>query len=116
MGPTIFIPDTATQYHHKCINGDDNTSSEMLKSVPSCLSTLGIGDCSLYNPMILHAGGANESNRRRRLFYFTFMDPSIKDPSSDFNPGSINPILKQRNLTLKDIRHSFSRAGTFPVV
>jgi len=103
MGPTVFIPDTVSEDHHMRIN-DSNLADAMLQTIPSCISTLAMGDCSLYNPMVLHAGGGNVSDRRRRLFYFTFLSSSVKDPSSDFNPGSINPILKQRNLTLKEVR------------
>ena len=103
MGPTVFIPDTVTADAHERIN-DENLADDMLQCIPSCISTLGTGDCSLYNPMVLHAGGGNVSDRRRRLFYFTFLDPSIQDPSSHLNPGSINPVLKQKNMTLKDVR------------
>jgi hypothetical protein len=105
MGPTVFIPDTITEDHHRRINSQE-LADEMLQNIPSNISTLGTGDCALYNPMLLHAGGGNESNRRRRLFYFTFMSSSINDPSNDANPGSINPILKQRNLTLKEVQES----------
>eukprot|EP00979_Chaetoceros_neogracilis_P008963 scaffold2014_cov213-Chaetoceros_neogracile.AAC.7 len=105
MGPTVFIPDSVSEDHHRRIN-DDTLADAMLQNIPSCISTLKMGDCSLYNPTVLHAGGGNVSNRRRRLFYFTFLASSVKDPSSDFNPGSINPILKQRNLTLKEVRES----------
>ncbi len=105
MGPTLFIPDTITEDHHRRIN-DENLADEMLKKIPSNISTLGTGDCALYNPMLLHAGGGNVSTRRRRLFYFTFVNPRIQDPSNDSNPGSINPILKQRNLTLKEVQES----------
>ena len=102
MGPTVFIPDTVSEDHHRRIN-DSILADEMLKTIPSCISTLDMGDCSLYNPMVLHAGGGNESARRRRLFYFTFLSADVDDPSSDFNPGSINPVLKQRNLTLAQV-------------
>ena len=105
MGPTVFIPGTVSEDHHRRIN-DSSLADAMLETIPSCISTLAMGDCSLYNPMVLHAGGGNVSDRRRRLFYFTFLSSSVKDPSSDFNPGSINPILKQRNLTLKEVRES----------
>eukprot|EP00957_Ditylum_brightwellii_P197358 15036308-Ditylum_brightwellii.AAC.1 len=86
MGPTVFIPDTVTEDHHRRIN-NKNLADEILKNIPSNISTLRTGDCALYNPMVLHAGGGNVSNRRRRLFYFTFINPNIKDPSSDYNPG-----------------------------
>ena len=105
MGPTVFIPDTVSEEHHRRIN-DSTLADEMLKTIPSCISTLDMGDCSLYNPMVLHAGGGNESARRRRLFYFTFLSADVDDPSSDFNPGSINPVLKQRKLTLTQVREA----------
>lgn len=111
MGPTVFIPGTVTEDHHRRIN-DEKLANEMLKHIPSNISTLGVGDCALYNPMVLHAGGGNVSNRRRRLFYFTFMNLDFQDPSNDSNPGSINPILKQRNLTLREVRECL--AGSLP--
>jgi hypothetical protein len=105
MGPTVFIPDTLSEDHHRRIN-DQSLADELLQNIPSKISTLGTGDCALYNPMVLHAGGGNVSDRRRRLFYFTFISSSINDPSNDSNPGSINPILKQRNLTLREVQES----------
>jgi len=108
MGPTVFIPDTVTEYHHRAINNED-MANEMLSTIPSVISTLDIGDASLYNPMLLHAGGGNVSKnpqRRRRLFYFTFLNPEFDDPSHDFNPGSIRPDLKKRGLDLAGVRES----------
>eukprot|EP00586_Coscinodiscus_wailesii_P004729 CAMPEP_0172480700 /NCGR_PEP_ID=MMETSP1066-20121228/6050_1 /TAXON_ID=671091 /ORGANISM="Coscinodiscus wailesii, Strain CCMP2513" /LENGTH=252 /DNA_ID=CAMNT_0013242263 /DNA_START=688 /DNA_END=1446 /DNA_ORIENTATION=- len=61
MGPTVFLPDTVLEDYHRKINNDAE-ADEMLKSIPSVISTLNMGDRSLYNPMVLHAGGGNESN------------------------------------------------------
>ncbi len=52
MGPTVFIPDTVTAEHHRRIN-DLSLADDMLRTIPSCISTLRAGDCSLYNPMVL---------------------------------------------------------------
>jgi len=104
MGPTVFLPGTATEFHHAAINGDPEATDAMLSSTPSVSNTLGLGDASLYNPMLLHAGGGNFSHRRRRLFYCTFLDPTKIDPSSDFNPGSIRPDLKMRDLSFGEIK------------
>eukprot|EP00551_Chaetoceros_affinis_P009038 CAMPEP_0203677450 /NCGR_PEP_ID=MMETSP0090-20130426/28262_1 /ASSEMBLY_ACC=CAM_ASM_001088 /TAXON_ID=426623 /ORGANISM="Chaetoceros affinis, Strain CCMP159" /LENGTH=61 /DNA_ID=CAMNT_0050544345 /DNA_START=56 /DNA_END=238 /DNA_ORIENTATION=+ len=61
MGPTVFIPDTVSEDHHRRIN-DEILADEMLRTIPSNISTLGSGDCALYNPLVLHAGGGNESD------------------------------------------------------
>lgn len=111
MGPTVFLPDTVTQYHHNAIN-NELLANDMLSSTSSVISTLSAGDASLYNPMVLHAGGGNVSQnppKRRRLFYFTFLNPEFDDPSNDFNPGSIRPDLKQRGLDLMGVRESLKR-------
>lgn len=52
MGPTVFIQDTVSAEHHRCIN-DAVLADSMLKTIPSSISTLNAGDCSLYNPMVL---------------------------------------------------------------
>mmetsp|Transcript_11150 Transcript_11150/g.16916 ORF Transcript_11150/g.16916 Transcript_11150/m.16916 type:complete len:350 (-) Transcript_11150:1436-2485(-) len=106
MGPTVFLQDTVSADHHRCIN-DAALADSMLQTIPSSISTLNAGDCSLYNPMVLHAGGGNVSNRRRRLFYFTFLNTNeYNDPSHDYNPGSIRPDVKGRALSLREMRLS----------
>jgi hypothetical protein len=112
MGPTVFIQDTVSAYHHQCIN-DAALADSMLQTIPSSISTLNAGDCSLYNPMVLHAGGGNVSNRRRRLFYFTFLNTNeYNDPSHDYNPGSIRPDVKGRALSLREMRLSLKSYNT----
>ena len=108
MGPTLYIPDTVTAMHHTRIN-NPNLADDMLASIPSVISTLGPGDCSLYDPRVLHAGGANQSDRRRRLFYVTFLSEAGKDPSHDFNPGSIQPELNMKSMTLAQMRESLEQ-------
>jgi hypothetical protein len=103
MGPTLFLPDTVTADHQRRINNAE-TAKEMLQTIPSVISTLDAGDCSLYDPRVLHAGGANESSRRRRLFYITFLNQAGQDMSHDLNPGSIQPELKKKALTLRQMR------------
>jgi hypothetical protein len=103
MGPTLFLPDSVTADHQRRINNAE-TAKEMLQTIPSVISTLDAGDCSLYDPRVLHAGGANESSRRRRLFYITFLNQAGQDMSHDLNPGSIQPELKKKALTLRQMR------------
>ena len=54
---------------------------------------------------------ANRSERRRALFYFTFRNARIDDPSTPANPGSIRPELKRRRLTLAALRRTLRRGG-----
>lgn len=103
MGGTIFLPKTNTVEHHRLLK-DHSARDAMLQSSPNKLSTLGVGDCSLYDARLLHAGGANTSDKRRILFYFTFRNPALPSPRSPNNPGSIRRELKERNLTLKQIQ------------
>ena len=80
MGPTTFLPSsTAKEYHDEIAigqqdeYGDGAHTSELLSaSSADNLATLGTGYCSLYNPMTLHCGGANRSDKRRVIFYFSY--------------------------------------------
>lgn len=109
MGGTIFLPKTNTEEHHRLLK-DHSARDGMLQTSPNKLSTLGVGDCSLYDARLLHAGGANSSNKRRILFYFTFRNPSLPNPRLPNNPGSIRRELKERNLTLSQIQGIVSNA------
>lgn len=83
MGPTTFIPQSATEEYHGEIQMRETmeilAEEGLLAESPNQLNTLGLGDCSLYNPMLLHCGGANRSNRRRVIFYFSFKNPKFDE-------------------------------------
>jgi len=107
MGPTEFLPQSNTNHFHDQLNGQ-GTKNEMLSNVCSKLSLLKQGDCSIFDATTLHAGTANRSKDRRRLFYFTFRSLSMADPRTWNNPGSIRPELKERHLSLKDVHKEIS--------
>jgi hypothetical protein len=111
MGPTVFIPNTVTIDHQVRICNTD-MADDMLQTIPSVISTLNAGDTSLYDPRMLHAGGSNQSDQRRRLFCVTFLSKQGDDPSHDLNPGSIRPDLKAQGLTLSQMKEQLSNWKT----
>jgi len=107
MGPTTFLPQSATARHHQEILADDNENpsadSSLLATSPNQLNTLGRGDCSIYNPMLLHCGGANRSDQRRVIFYFSFKNPKFDEKDWPLAYASLSPDLRARGLTLPEI-------------
>lgn len=61
---------------------------------------LGVGDVSLYDSRLLHAGGANTSERRRVLFYCSFIRASLARTSR----GTLRDGLRGKRLALCDRR------------
>ncbi len=108
MGPSEFLPGTNTAEFHKLLN-DHSLRDDMLSKVPTKISLLNEGDCSIFDATTLHAGTANRSDQRRRLFYFTFRSLAMDDPRTWNNPGSIRPEVKDRKLSLKNIQDSIQR-------
>jgi len=105
MGPTEFLPRTNTAEYHERLN-DYSRRDEMLKHAPVRLSLLKEGDCSIYDTTTLHAGGANRSTKRRRIFYCTFRSLSMGDDRTSDEPGSIRPEVLKAKLSLNDIRQA----------
>jgi ectoine hydroxylase-related dioxygenase (phytanoyl-CoA dioxygenase family) len=106
MGPTTFLPSSATALHHQEIadrQWDFSSTDGLLAESPNLLSTLGCGDCSIYNPMTLHCGGANRSEQRRNIFYFSFKNPKFNEKDWPLAYASLSPDLRARALTLPDI-------------
>ena len=106
MGPTTFIPQSATEEYHEAIQlreYDYSPQGSLLAKSSSKLNTLGMGDCSIYNPMLLHCGGANRSSRRRVIFYFSFKNPKFDEKDWPLAYASLSPDLRARGLTLPDI-------------
>mmetsp|Transcript_19652 Transcript_19652/g.28807 ORF Transcript_19652/g.28807 Transcript_19652/m.28807 type:complete len:433 (+) Transcript_19652:215-1513(+) len=107
MGPTTFLPKSSTAEHHQELKDrlwDSHSRQGLFATAPNKLSTLNITDCSLYNPMTLHCGGTNRSkNKRRVLFYFSFMNPAIGAETMT-DGASLRPELKERSLTLQNIK------------
>mmetsp|Transcript_17325 Transcript_17325/g.19765 ORF Transcript_17325/g.19765 Transcript_17325/m.19765 type:complete len:472 (-) Transcript_17325:621-2036(-) len=108
MGPSEFLPHTNTAEYHRQLN-DHSLRDEMLSKVASKISLLREGDCSIFDATTLHAGTANRSDKRRRLFYFTFRSLAMEDPRTWNNPGSIRPELKESKLSLRDIQEKIQQ-------
>lgn len=93
MGPTIWMPNTHTLAIHEKFQDEsiaqgatESPKDTLLRTQPAVLGTLPKGCCAVYDSRLLHCGGANQSDLRRALFYFSFRNPKI---SSVGNPGSI---------------------------
>jgi hypothetical protein len=106
MGPTTFLPASATSLYHQEIEDrqwDFSSKEGLLAESPNMLSTLNSGDCSIYNPMTLHCGGANRSEKRRCIFYFSFKNPKFNEKDWPLAYASLSPDLRARGLTLPDM-------------
>ncbi len=106
MGPTVFMKKSATKEYHKDLHDrhlDKDAKGLVAKSYNE-LGTLDKGDCSMYSAMTLHCGSANKSDKRRRLFYFSFINKALFQEEGGRNFVSIRPEIKERNLSLRDIQ------------
>lgn len=106
MGPTTLLPSSATALYHQEIadrQWDFSSKEGLLAESPNVLSTLNSGDCSIYNPMTLHCGGANRSEKRRCIFYFSFKNPKFNEKDWPLAYASLSPDLRARGLTLPDM-------------
>ena len=93
MGPTTWLPNTHTLAVHEIFKDEtiaagasESPKDTLLRTQPAVLGTLPKGCCGMYDSRLLHCGGANQSERSRALFYFSFRNPTI---GSVGNPGSI---------------------------
>ena len=120
MGPTTFIPASATEQYHNEIAigqydgyGSDNDSergsrSELLSTSMNSIALLRTGDCALYNPMTLHCGNANRSQKRRVIFYFSFKNKKYNEKDWPLAYASLRPDLRSRSLSLTEIQQIVS--------
>lgn len=106
MGPTLFMKKSASkEYHHDLHNRHlDKEANGLVATSYNELGTLSAGDCSLYSGMTLHCGSANKSNKRRRLFYFSFINKPLFHQQGGRSFVSIRPEVDERNLTLGEIQ------------
>jgi len=113
MGPTLFYPRTHDEKSHGHFFSSDETEKDhFLASSATTLSTLGLGDVSIFDSRTVHCGTANLSEKSRYLFYVSFLDPRVPDPG---NPGSIRPAYDHR-LSLADLTADLTprRSGEVP--
>ena len=105
MGPTLFMPGSATQNHHQDLQNRhlDPEAKGLVASAYNELSTLGTGDCSLYSSMTLHCGSANASENRRCLFYFSFRNNHVYKDNCR-SGASIRAEIEERKLTLSGLQ------------
>jgi len=76
MGPTVFLTGTNTEEAHEQFNGPDKGKREFLQTCSYKSSLLKKGDCAIFEARLLHCGSANNSDKRRIMFYITFQDPN----------------------------------------
>jgi len=74
MGHTTFLPRTHTPDAHLLWNLGQKQKESLISSLPAVESGLKTGDVVIFDSRCLHAGGANTSNKRRVLFYFTLSE------------------------------------------
>ena len=121
MGPTVFLPATHTAEAHKAFftyenfeaaystrdededeevdDGLDARVAALLESWSPWRGELRTGDVSLFDSRCLHAGEANTSQRKRVLFYFSF----IKAEHAEASHGTLLDNLRCKH-TLGDLR------------
>ena len=72
MGHTTFLPGTMTTEVHGIFNSGEKQKNNLIAMSPAFRSNLKKGDVAIFDSRLLHCGGANESEDKRRiLFYFT---------------------------------------------
>ena len=105
MGPTLFLRGTHTAEAHAAFDADGRKrTATALGSYPSWRGVINAGDVTLYDSRLLHCGGANESPRRRALFYVSFRAKGAA-PSFRKTQGTLLESLRGR-YTLRDLGNS----------
>jgi len=99
MGHTTFLPGTMTNDVHKIFNSGEKQKNNLIAMSPAFSSNLKKGDVAIFDSRLLHCGGANESEDKRRiLFYFTFTAAD----TTRIKPGSIRNMDRGK-YTLSDL-------------
>lgn len=114
MGPTVFLPGT---HHNPAAHADlgrlsfpmfeggepappaPSARERFLQTAPRRLGLLSTGDAMLFDSRTLHCGSANESSRRRVLFYFSFKAKGAVVPGVS---GTLDAELRHAQLLLDD--------------
>merc|ERR1711920_711140 len=65
MGPTLFLPGTHTRSAHEVFM----QQPEQFAGVEPAVALLSAGDAVLYDTVLLHCGGPNNSDKTRALMY-----------------------------------------------
>ena len=102
MGPTIFLPRTNTLACHDVLGKSPCEKEQLLASCQYRRSSLRKGDCAIMDSRLFHFGGANESQTRRVLLYFTIQNP--KHVGAYPPGGSLFPELVMKTQDYAAIR------------
>jgi len=103
LGPTRFLPNTANAEAHTLL-ADALSAPDAAAAVVkyaetvSQLAILDVGDATLYESSLQHAGTPNFGDRDRVLFYVSF------GRAPEDAPTSISPAVAARGLRLGDFR------------
>ena len=97
MGHTTFLPQTQIKEVMKYLMVHRD-KEELIANSKCVSSNLKIGDAAIFDSRVLHFGGANTSQKRRILFYFTFTagDVEKNNPNPARGMGSIRISDRQR--------------------
>ena len=109
MGPTDIIPNTHTAEAHARFNNNDDGGRErvaLLRELPNHRGTLNTGAANLIDSRLIHAGGGNDSNKRRVLFYVSFRRKGKVTPS-----GSLLYKLRRAGCALDNVGEWAAAAG-----
>lgn len=102
MGPTIFLPRTNTLACHDVLGKSPFEKEQLLATCQYRRSSLRKGDCAIMDSRLFHFGGANESQTRRVLLYFTIQNP--KHVGAYPPGGSLFPELVMKTQDYAAIR------------
>jgi ectoine hydroxylase-related dioxygenase (phytanoyl-CoA dioxygenase family) len=105
MGATIVLPRSHNQRDHDaCDACDPTTGGSALLENPdrgAVQFEAAAGDALVMDSRLLHCGGTNSSDRRRRLLYVTFNVPHNLPTGSTYSLLAENSRLKLRHLVVK---------------
>lgn len=102
MGPTDIVPRTHTAEAHVRFNAQDDGGREkvqLLREYGNHKGVLRTGDANVIDSRLIHAGGGNDSRKRRVLFYFSFRRKGKITPS-----GSLAYELRREGYTLDQLQ------------
>jgi hypothetical protein len=95
MGGTVFLPGTHTAaFHDQLKSSKSCPAQERTRWLNECSykrADLAAGDCAVMDARTLHYGGANTSDTRRVLLYFTIRNPTSLVLSADSSSSSPYP-------------------------
>jgi hypothetical protein len=102
MGPTVFLLGSNSAATHDALTNND-TSGMTGTGAQYRRSVLKKGDAAVMDARTLHYGGANTSDTRRVLLYFTIRNPLHGSTVDDFPKcGSLWPDLEATRMTNVD--------------